>query len=111
MLFTETVTLHLRGELTGTDRYGDPVYGPAQDVSSPAWWEPRVSSEDTAAAEQYVDGYWLYLPAGAPLSGADAVTLHGVQGMRMEVVGQPGYQPGGFIVESFVKVAVRRVTG
>lgn len=110
-LFTARATLHLRAEQTGEGRHGTPIYGPPTDVESPAWWEPRTSSEDTAAREQYVDGYWLYLPEDAPVTGADAVTLHGVLDQRMEVDGQPGYQPGGFVVEGYIRVAVKRVSG
>ena len=84
------------------------------------WVEPRASSEDTAARDQMVYGYWVNLPLDAPVSGVDAVVLFGtvdeatgelVGGEDYQVVGQPGRQPGGFIVPGFVKAAVEKVTG
>jgi len=107
-LFTETAFLRRRGEVIGQDGRGNDVRGPDVDEASPAWWEPREGTEATSAEEQYVSGYWLYLPLEAPLTGADAVVLHGLE---YEVVGEPGRQPGGFTVEGFQKVAVKRVTG
>lgn len=107
-LFTEQVTLRTAGGIIGEDDYGDPIYGPPQQASVAAWWEPRGSSEDTAAAEQYVSGYWLYCPLGTDLAGADVVIL---MGEEYQVIGQPGVQPGGYVIEGFIKAAVERVTG
>ena len=107
-LFTGTAVLRSRGVVTGVDGYGNDLYGPGSDEPWPAWWEPRTSGEDTAAREQYVSGYWLYLPLGAPLTAADVVVLAGVE---YEVVGDPGAQPGGFVVEGYQLAALERVTG
>lgn len=106
-LFTEQVVLRWPGEVTSTDRYGRTVRAPAREVTSPAWYEPRQSSEDLAAKEQYVEGYWLYLPLTAPvdfetvLLGAD----------EYQLVGKPGRQPGGFVVEGYYTMALEKVTG
>lgn len=112
MMFSETVTLRRATNEPGMDRYNRPLPGPSVDVDVEAWFEPRESSEDTAAAEQYVSGYWLYLPlayAGA-LTAADAVILpHGLG--EFEVKGQPGLQPSGVIVEGYVRAALDKVTG
>ncbi len=110
-LFSSLVTLHLRGQKTGVDKYGDPVFGPPQDVDSPAWWEVSGSDEDIANAEQYTQRYNLLLPESAPVSGADAVTLRGVRDLRCELVGDPSYQPGGFVVDGYIRVVVERVSG
>ena len=108
-LMTETVTLRTRGAETGAyDDYGNPLTGPPTDATYPCWYEPRGSSEDTAAKDQQIDGYWIYLPLSAPLAGADSVLLEGVE---YQVVGEPGRQPGGFITPGFIKAAVERVTG
>lgn len=108
-LMTESVTLRSRGAPTGDyDDYGNPLYGPDVDVVSACWYEPRGSSEDTAAKDQQVYGYWVYLPLGAPLDAAGVVVLEGVE---YQVVGEPGRQPGGFIVPGFIKAAVEKVTG
>lgn len=108
-LMTETVTLRFAGAPTGAyDDYGNPVKGLPTNEVWRAWYEPRGSSEDTAAREQQVYGYWVYLPLTAPLDAADAVLIEGV---AYQVVGEPGRQPGGFIVPGFIKAAVERVTG
>lgn len=119
-LFTEPVGLKFRGEPVPDqyDDYGNQVYGPPRVELKYGWFEPRTSGEDTSAKEQQVDGYWVHLPLDAPLTGADAVVLFGtVTGTELEggedyqVVGQPGRQPGGFIVPGFIKAAVEKVTG
>jgi hypothetical protein len=120
-LMTEPVGLKLRGEPVPDqfDDYGDPVRGPATVSVVYGWYEPRTSGEDTAAKDQQVFGYWVNLPLDAPLAGADAVVLFGmvgddgqlVGGEDYQVVGQPGRQPGGFLVKGFIKAAVERVTG
>lgn len=118
---TEPVGLKLRGEPVPDqfDDYGNQVYGPANVSVVYGWYEPRTSGEDTTAKDQQVDGYWVNLPLDAPLSGADAVVLFGavtgdgelVGGEDYQVVGEPGRQPGGFIVPGFIKAAVERVKG
>lgn len=120
-LMTEPVGLRVRGQpVPGQfDDYGNEVYGPGTVSVEYGWYEPRTSGEDTTAKEQQVDGYWVYLPLTAPLTGADAVVLFGtvdaggalVGGDDYQVVGEPGRQPGGFLVPGFIKAAVERVTG
>lgn len=105
-MFTEQVTIRTR-EVTGTDEYGSDVYG-WSETTSPAWWEPRTSGEQTDAREQVTSGYWLYLPPGTPLTAASQVVLDGV---AYEVDGEPGRQPGGFVVDGYVRAALKRVTG
>lgn len=108
-LMTETLTIRTKGAPTGGyDDYGNPVYGAPVDVASACWYEPRGSSEDTAAKDQQIDGYWVYLPLTAPLTASDTVVL---DGNEYQVVGEPGRQPGGFIVPGFLKAAVERVRG
>jgi hypothetical protein len=107
-LFTESVTLRLRGVKIGEDDYGNDVFGPPQNATWPAWYEPRESGEQTAAREQVSSGYWLFLPLDAPLSAADVVIL---EGQPYEVVGEPGRQPGGFTLDGYQKAALERVTG
>lgn len=120
-LMTEPVGLRLRGApVPGQyDDFGNPVYGPGTTEVAYGWVEPRSSGEDTAAREQQVYGYWVFLPLGTDLSGADAVVLFGtvdaggqlVGGDEYQVVGEPGRQPAGLLVPGFVKAAVERVTG
>jgi hypothetical protein len=120
-LMTEPVGLKLRGQpVPGEfDDYGNQVYGPATTEVVYGWYEPRTSGEDTAAREQQIYGYWVNLPLDAPLSAADAVVLFGtvdedgdlIGGEDYQVVGEPGRQPGGFIVPGFIKAAVERVNG
>ena len=109
-LMDQTLTLRFRGQtIEGEyDDYGNPVVGPPRDEEWPAWYEPRTSGEDTSAKDQQVFGYWVNLPLEAPLSAADAVVIEGIE---YQVDGEPGRQPGGFIVPGFIKAAVEKVTG
>lgn len=136
MLFTEQAVLRYAGQSTGAyDDLGNPVLGPPTEATWPAWWEPRTSSESQDQQDQQISGVWLYLPGSAldlaagltfhgtqpdqapgeatvllaaPLSSADAVVLAGVE---YEVDGEPGHQPGGFLVPSYQLAALRRVSG
>ena|SRR5690625_2986653 len=109
MLFTETVTLNLPGEATGGyDDLGNPVVGEPRSEDWPAWYEIGTSSESTDAREQQVWGYTLFLPLDAPLDAASSVTIAGVD---YEVIGEPGRQPGGFIVDGYIRAAVQKVSG
>lgn len=110
-LFTETVTLHIAGGPTGGyDDLGNPVMLPPRDESHPAWYEERTSTEALDAREQRVWGYWLYLPLNAPLDDGVTVTLP-IDGIEYRVVGEPGRQPGGFIVEGYIRAAIEKVSG
>lgn len=120
-LMTEPVGLKVKGAAIPGEYndYGNPVYGPGSTEVVYGWYEPRTSGEDVSAKDQQVDGYWVNLPLDAPLTGADAVVLFGtvdgegqlVGGEDYQVVGEPGRQPGGFIVPGFIKAAVEKVTG
>lgn len=120
-LMTEPVGLARRGEPTGEyDDFGNPIYGPGITTEVVyGWVEPRTSGEDTAAKDQQVYGYWVNLPLETDLEGADTVVLFGtvdaggelVGGDEYHVVGEPGRQPGGFLIPGFVKAAVEKVTG
>lgn len=107
-LMTETCTLHLRGEKSGEDEYGEPIYSPPEDVESACWVEPAGTSEDMALANQLTFSYVAYLPLTTQISAVDALTWDGV---RFEVDGQPLKQAAGFIVEGFWRVNLKRVTG
>lgn len=121
-LMTEPVGLRLRGSAVPGeyDDYGSQVYGPGRTVVVYGWYEPRGSGDGGSGENQnqQIDGYWVYLPLDAPLTSADAVVLFGtVQDEQLEggddyqVIGEPGRQPGGFIVSGFIKAAVERVRG
>jgi hypothetical protein len=118
---TEPVGIRERGAPVPDefDDYGNQVYGPSTTAVYYGWYEPRQSGEDTSAKEQQIDGYWVNLPLHAPLSASGAVVLFGAVGddgqlsggQEYQVVGEPGVQPGGFIVPGFIKAAVERVRG
>lgn len=111
-LFSHTCILRTRGEQTGTDLYGRPIYGPPTDTPSAAWWEMTSEAENIAAAGQYVSQYTLYLPLSASLQGWDVVVLgDDADGPEYQAVGRPGRQPGGFVVEGYLRVLLERVTG
>lgn len=108
-LMTERLQLRFAGEETGDyDDLGRPIMSPPRDEEWNAWWEPRASTENAQAADQQIWGFWVYLPLEAPLGSADAVVIDGTE---YEVVGEPGRQPGGFIVDGYISAAVEKVTG
>lgn len=109
LLFTEQVTLILRGEATGDyDERGRPIYGPDEEKPWPAWYEPRSSEEALDARDQVTWGYWVYLEGNPPVDRFDRVKIGGI---TYEVDGEPGRQPGGFLIESYVQFACEIVTG
>lgn len=108
-LFTETVLLRLPGADTGEkDDFGRPIIGPPTEEPWPAWYEIGTSAESTDAREQQVWGFVLYLPLDAPLTSDGVVVIDGVD---YEVIGEPGRQPGGFIVEGYIRAAIEKVSG
>ena len=107
-LMTEQCVLHLRGEKVGEDHYGEPVFSPPTDEVTACWVEPVSSSEDLSLANQVSFSYVAYLPLDVRVSAVDAVTWDGT---RFEVDGEPLKQPGGFIVEGFWRVQLRKVEG
>lgn len=112
-LFTEMATIRDR-TVTGQDAYGNDVYGNA-DREVPAWWEPRTSGEQTDARNQVTAGYWIFFDEGTELAATAQVHLGPDPGAASvpwyEVDGDPGEQPGGFIVDGYVAVALTRVSG
>ena len=108
-LFTETITIEHPPVETGEyDDWGDPITTPAHQETVKGWYEPRSSSEDVAAKDQQVDGYWVYLPRGVPLEPQARVL---VEGDWYEVDGEPGRMPDAFLLGGYLTVAVRRVRG
>lgn len=111
-LLTETVILRRRGVEIGKDRYGRPVFGPDTDTPSPAWWEAADATEDQSAAEQQVQRAYVYLPPQADVSYVDAVVLGAdPSGPEVPIVASPFVQPGGFIVDGYIRLVVELVTG
>ena len=108
-LFTHRATLRYRGEPAGVDRDGNPIVGPPREVVSPAWWEVRSTTEDGDGKTLVIDGYWLYLPESTRLTALDSVDLPGLG--VFEVDGEPGIQPGGFVVPGCVMAPLRRARG
>lgn len=107
-LFTETVLLRSTEPSGGYDPYGNPLPGVTTEVESPAWLEPLTSSEANDRQIQQTYGYVVYLPLAADVDGADAIVYDGT---AYEAIGEPQRQPGGFIVEGYQRVIMRRVTG
>lgn len=105
-LFSETVELLTR-QVSGRDDYGNDTYEWVAETW-PAWLEQRNGSEQQGATEQSVANMWLYLPLDAPASAVQRIRY---DGRTWEIDGEPGRQPGGFVVEGYQVVALRKVTG
>jgi len=108
--YSETSVLILRGVQTGVDRYNRPIYGPASQVTAECFWLPLSSTEDTAAAEQYMTGYRVQWPArfAAQIRGCDAIELPIGE---FEVDGKPLVHPSMGALDGFVVANVKEVTG
>ena len=107
-LFSEVVTLMSR-QVVGRDDLGNDTHEWVQ-ADSPAWVEARQSTENTDAREQSTANSWVYLPLETLLPVA-AVGLVVWRGLEWEVDGEPGLQPGGFVVDGYQQVAIKRVNG
>src|SRR5690625_7784457 len=107
-LMTELCVLHLRGQKTGEDEYGEPIFSPPQDVESRCWVEPAGTAEDMSLANQLTFSYVAYLPLSTQVSAVDALTWDGI---RFAVDGEPLKQPGGCIVECCWRVQLNKVPG
>lgn len=111
-LFSQTATFISRGEATGEDDMGEPIYAPEVGVDVPAWYEIADSTEDVSAAEQVVTGYTLYVPnwLKSEFGAADKVLLD-FDPTEYEVVGDIGYVPDGFITEGYCLAKIEKVKG
>ena len=105
-LFTETVTLMSR-EATGDDGLGNDTYEWVQE-DSPAWVEIGQGTENTNQRETSEATSTVYLPLGAEV---EAVSMIVWNGREWDVVGDPGVQPGGFVVDGYIRIGIKRVTG
>lgn len=109
-MYTQKSILVTRGPETGRDRYNKPIYGPDVRKEAPCWYTHRSATEDTTAGEQYVTGYLIQWPPEylGLVRGSDTVELDiGV----FEVIGQPVFQPSGFLVEGYVQANLEEVSG
>ena len=107
-LFTETVTLMSR-ESVGQDDLGNDVHEWVQ-ADSPAWVEMRQGTENTDARESSTSNSWVYLPLETLLP-VEAVGMVVWNGREWDIDGDPGVQPGGFVLDGYQQVAIKRVTG
>lgn len=109
-LFTETVTLLAR-ESVGRDDLGNDTFDWVQ-ADSPAWVEtgPGTESLDASRQEQSTATSTMYLPLGTLLP-VEAVGKVVWNGHEWEIAGEVGQQPGGFTIEGYQVVAIKRVTG
>lgn len=105
-LFTETVGLRSRQKV-GQDELNNDRYDWVE-VSSPAWVELRQGTENTDARESSTSNSWVYLPLDAPVEAVSQVRWNG---KLWDVSGDPGVQPGGYVVDGYQKIAITKVIG
>lgn len=105
-LFTETVGLRSRSKV-GTDDLNNDVYDWVE-TPSPAWVEMGQGTEDTDRRETSEITNTVYLPLEAQVSAVSQVRWNAT---LWEVVGDPGVQPGGFVVEGYQKLGIKKVSG
>jgi hypothetical protein len=80
-----TVTI-VRRTVTGTDDWGNDVYGTVNADVGPCSVQPASSREDLNFADQITKSIVVFVPYGTDVSFIDAVIVAGVQ---YEVNGQP----------------------
>lgn len=107
-LFTETVTLLSRQE-GESDDLGNDTYSWVQAESS-AWVEIGQGTEDTNQRETSDATSTVYLPLETLLP-VEAVSKIVWRGREWDVVGEPGVQPGGFVVDGYQRFGIKRVNG
>lgn len=107
-LFTETVGLRSR-QKTGTDDLNNDVYEWVEKPC-PAWVELRQGVENTDARESSTANSWVFLPLETPLP-VSAVSEVRWLGDVWQVSGDPGVQPGGFVVDGYRQLAITKATG
>lgn len=107
-LFTETVGLRSR-QVVGTDDLNNDILDWVEEPS-PAWVEIGVGTEQTDQRETSDATSTVYLPLVTPLE-LTAVSEVRWNGKLWQVVGEPGLQPGGFSVEGYQKLGIKRVVG
>lgn len=105
-LFTETVGLRSRTKV-GKDELNNDILDWVE-VDSPAWVEIGQGSEDTNQRETSEATSTVYLPLEAVVTAVSEVRWNGV---LWQVVGDPGVQPGGFVVEGYIRLGIKKVTG
>lgn len=105
-LFSEVVGLRSR-QKTGTDDLNNDAYDWAE-VDSPAWVELGQGSEQTDRRETSDATSTVYLPLEADVSAVSEVRWNGV---IWQVAGEPGVQPGGFMVDGYKQIGIKKVTG
>ena len=106
-LFTETV-VPLKRTVTGEDEYGNDITEMVPQDSQPAWLEQVNSTETVAQNEQTTARMVLYLPLGVDVAFFDGIRWGGFD---WSISGEPGRQPGGFVVEGYQVVALTRTKG
>lgn len=105
-LFSEVVGLRSRQKV-GTDELNNDVYDWVE-TPSPAWVEIGQGSENDDRRETSEATSTVYLPLEAEIAAVGEVRWNGTV---WQVVGDPGTQPGGFIVEGYKQLGIKRVTG
>lgn len=105
-LFTEVVTLKSR-LVVGQDALNNDVYDWVR-TESPAWVELGPGTEDDNARETTEATSTVYLPIDAVVEAVSEVEWGG---HTWSVEGEPGVQPGGFVVAGYKKLGIKRVRG
>lgn len=105
-LFTEVVYLRSRRKI-GVDDTNNDIFDWVEK-EAPAWVETRQGNESTDAKEQSTSNSWVYLPLDVKVEAVSEVRWGG---HVWDVDGDPGVQPGGFVVEGYQQIAIKRVAG
>lgn len=108
-MMRDTITLIAPAAL---DRHGDPLPGAPGETTVAAMVQPRITgrdAENTDLRDTVISGLIAHLPAGTTVTAAHRARY---QGRLYDVDGEPGrWVHPRSTVETYVQVALKRVTG
>lgn len=105
-LFSEVVGLRSRQKV-GTDDLNNDTYDWVE-TPSPAWVEMGQGTENTDQRETSDIANTVYLPLEAEVAAVSEIRWNGAV---WQVVGDPGVQPGGFTLDGYKRLGIKKVTG
>lgn len=106
--YTETVTVLRAGEQSGTDRDGEPIYGPGTEAEVPGCLIAPRASEEAARPNgaALIVGYTVYMPTGTDVRSIDRLRFRGAEHSIEGIPGDWRFGPA-----SGIEVATGRAEG
>lgn len=107
MIFRTRIDGLKRGEQTGTDSRGNPIYGPDEEVVFYGELRPLQGSETVAGRDEVTSRFRLFIPRSITITAFDKITIDG-RGYNVEGDPEPHNIAGRL---HHHEVVVKRVDG